>query len=87
MSEVSLGLYFDAFIEQQIRAGRFRDAREVLCAGLQLLEARERAHDDRLATEINDAFEDGGEDAPLEDVFARLEALAASETKAQTGGA
>jgi antitoxin ParD1/3/4 len=41
--------HFDRFIEKQIRAGRFRNASEVMRAGLQLLEQRTQEEHEKLA--------------------------------------
>jgi len=87
MSDLSLGPHFDEFIESQIRSGRFRNASEVVRAGLQLLEDSEQGRAARLAKEINDAFDEPGEDVPSDEVFARLEAMSAVGAKVRHGGA
>ena len=38
---VSLGSYFDEFVQEQISAGRYKNASEVIRAGLRLLENEE----------------------------------------------
>ncbi len=46
---ISLTDHFDRFVERSIRDGRFADASEVVRAGLQLLELREREEAARMA--------------------------------------
>jgi antitoxin ParD1/3/4 len=40
-TSISLGSYFDNFIQSRISAGRFKNASEVVRAGLRLLEEEE----------------------------------------------
>ena len=40
-TSVSLGNYFDVFVDSRISAGRFKNASEVIRAGLRLLEEEE----------------------------------------------
>ena len=40
-TSISIGDYFDNFIQNRISAGRFKNASEVVRAGLRLLEAEE----------------------------------------------
>jgi antitoxin ParD1/3/4 len=40
-TSISLGDYFDSFIQSRISAGRFKNASEVVRAGLRLLEEEE----------------------------------------------
>ena len=40
-TSISIGEYFDKFIQNRISAGRFKNASEVIRAGLRLLEAEE----------------------------------------------
>ncbi len=40
-TSISIGDYFDSFIQNRISAGRFRNASEVVRAGLRLLEEEE----------------------------------------------
>ena len=38
---ISLGNHFDQFVRSRIREGRYKNVREVICAGLRLLEEEE----------------------------------------------
>lgn len=61
---VSLGDPYDSFIERQVAIGRYEDPREVLRAGLRLLEHRD-AQMERLRRAVDapeDAFDDDGDD-------------------------
>lgn len=40
-TSISLGIYFDSFVQGSISKGRFRNASEVIRAGLRLLEEEE----------------------------------------------
>jgi antitoxin ParD1/3/4 len=40
-TSVTLGDYFEKIVEQEITVGRFKNATEVICAGLRLLEEEE----------------------------------------------
>ncbi len=42
-TSVSLGDYFESFVERKIMQGRFKNASEVIRAGLRLLEEDENA--------------------------------------------
>lgn len=44
MANVHLGERFEAFIQEQIRGGRYQNASEVVRAGRRLLEDREREY-------------------------------------------
>ncbi|WP_165068929.1 type II toxin-antitoxin system ParD family antitoxin [Paludisphaera rhizosphaerae] len=46
---IKLTEHFDRFVEEQVEAGRYQDASEVLRAGLRLLERRTRAEEQKLA--------------------------------------
>ena len=61
---VSLGDYFQKFVESKISEGRYKNASEVIRAGLQLLEEEERrfsmlrdAIDQGMSSEIENKFE------------------------------
>ena len=72
----ALGERFDAFVDAQVRSGRYNNASEVVRAGLRLLEDSEQLRELKLA-ELRRLVEDGrlsGEGNPAEEVFARLEA-------------
>jgi antitoxin ParD1/3/4 len=82
MRNISLAPELEEFVDAQVRSGRFRDASEVVSAGLRLLEDRnlgQAEHRERLAREINEAFDDLSDDISAEDVFASLEKLYAED--------
>jgi antitoxin ParD1/3/4 len=77
MNELTLDRHFEEFINQQIAAGRFHDASEVIAAGLRLLEHEDQSLEirrDRLIAEIDAAFSEEGADMDLAGVFDALEA-------------
>lgn len=53
-TSVSLGNYFDEFVQSRIKEGRFKNASEVLRAGLRLLEEEENK-----VTVLKNAIKDG----------------------------
>ena len=72
----ALGERFEAFVDAQVRSGRYNNASEVVRAGLRLLEDSEQLRELKLA-ELRRLVEAGrlsGEGNPAEEVFARLEA-------------
>ena len=72
----ALGDRFEAFVDAQVRSGRYNNASEVVRAGLRLLEDRERLRELKLV-ELRRLVEGGrlsGEGNPAEEVFVRLEA-------------
>jgi antitoxin ParD1/3/4 len=85
MTEVSLDLHFDRFVETEVQSGRFQDAIEVIQAGLRLLEREEARQDSQVASAIRHSFEETGADVPIEDVFAGLEQLFANDVRANLG--
>jgi antitoxin ParD1/3/4 len=46
---VELTVHFDRFVESEIASGRFKDASEVLLAGLRLLEQHSRENEEKVA--------------------------------------
>lgn len=90
MLNVSLGSHFEEFVEAQVKNGRFRNASEVVWAGLRLLEDQELARAERaarLAKAIHESYDGLGADIPAEDVFDRLERQYAEDMKADRGAA
>ncbi|SFL11629.1 type II toxin-antitoxin system ParD family antitoxin [Methylobacterium pseudosasicola] len=76
MADIDLSPDLDRFVEKQVRTGRFRDAAEVVTAGLRLLEqslADEPDHRKTLLTAIVTAFDDPRPGLPAKEVFERLE--------------
>ncbi len=70
-AELNLTDHFQKFVEDRITSGRYQDANEVLCAGLRLLEDRERLQAmklERLRKEMKVGFDqlDRGEGVKLE---------------------
>lgn len=57
-TSISLGTYFDNFIQNKISAGRFKNASEVVRAGLRLLEEEENRIM-VLKTAINEGIQSG----------------------------
>lgn len=53
-TSVSLGIYFDQFVQSRIKEGRFKNVSEVIRAGLRLLEEEENK-----AIILKNAIEDG----------------------------
>ena len=53
-TSISLGNYFDKFVKERISAGRFKNASEVIRAGLRLLEEEEN----RMVA-LRDAIQEG----------------------------
>ncbi|MDP4024392.1 type II toxin-antitoxin system ParD family antitoxin [Methylobacterium sp. NEAU 140] len=89
-TEIDLGPHFDGFVRDQVDSGRFRDATEVVRAGLKLLEQREAdrgTHRDALLREIGEAFDAVGPTLPLDAVFDRLEERHAERVRRNDRGA
>ena len=63
---INLTEHYDRFVEQQVRAGRYKNASEVLRAGLRLLEQEAQTREQKLAllrklaAEGFDALDQGG---------------------------
>jgi antitoxin ParD1/3/4 len=57
-TSVSLGNYFDKFVESKISQGRFKNASEVIRAGLRLLE-EEESRISALSNAIQEGFDSG----------------------------
>lgn len=58
---VSLGNYFDEYVEQKVQSGRYATASEVIRDGLRLLEKQDQHEAERLAilrTEIRKGLDD-----------------------------
>ena len=84
MGEIRLGKEFEAIIQKQIDSGHFDNAADVIAAGLSLLDALGRGIDDapeELARQINEAFDDGSDDIPLEIAFDHIEQAYLRDTK------
>ena len=61
-TSVSLGSYFDEFIQQSVSEGRFKNASEVIRAGLRLLEDEEQK-----ARALKNAIQEGLDSGIVED--------------------
>ncbi len=57
-TSISLGKYFDLFVQSQISAGRYKNVSEVIRAGLRLLE-NEEAKIEALKKAIQDGIDSG----------------------------
>jgi len=57
-TSISLGSYFDQFVQKSLSAGRFKNASEVIRAGLRLLEEEENKAI-ALRAAINEGIESG----------------------------
>lgn len=90
MPNVSIGRNLEAFVDAQVKEGRFQNASEVVRAGLRLLQEREleiAERTARLARGIHAALDEAGENIPAQDAFARLERRYESDVKAAKRGA
>lgn len=77
MANVNLGERFEAFIQEQIRGGRYQNASEVVRAGLRLLEDRElerERHLETLKAKIQEALDDPRPSLSGDEVFGNLKA-------------
>lgn len=61
-TSISLGNYFEQFIKSRISTGRFKNASEVIRAGLRLLEEEENK-----AIALRDAIQEGIDSGVVED--------------------
>ena len=61
-TSISLGNYFEQFIQSRISTGRFKNASEVIRAGLRLLEEEENK-----AIALRDAIQEGIDSGVVED--------------------
>jgi antitoxin ParD1/3/4 len=77
-TSVSLGNYFESFVEDSISQGRFKNASEVIRAGLRLLEEEENR-----AKALKNAIEEGIESGIAEhfNPIEHLETLKANKRK------
>ena len=75
-TSVSLGSYFDRFVESRISAGRYKNASEVIRAGLRLLEEEENK-----MTALRNAIKDGIESGIAEDFDPEQHLLALKAAK------
>jgi antitoxin ParD1/3/4 len=74
---VSLGKYYDEFVEEKVRSGRYATASEVIRDGLRHLQNQERRETERLAilrAEIRKGLDDS-EFVDGEAAFAELDAI------------
>jgi antitoxin ParD1/3/4 len=86
MPNVNLGPHFERFVQDQLTEGRFRNASEVVRAGLRLLEDAETSLAERraaLRVELAARTQDGQPTEPAESVFAALRAHHAERLKAE----
>ncbi len=75
-SSYVVGQHFEQFIRQQLDAGRYASASEVIRDGLRLLETRQRLQEIEIE-EYREKIREGiasGPGVPADEVFARLEA-------------
>ncbi len=57
-TSISLGIYFDQFVQSQVAAGRYKNVSEVIRAGLRLLE-NEESKEITLRNAIQEGIESG----------------------------
>jgi antitoxin ParD1/3/4 len=78
MASISLGKYFDSFVQRKIAQGRYQNSSEVVRAGLRLLEDYEEQAEERrrqMKRRVDAAWKDPRPSRPATEVFARLESL------------
>ena len=78
MPNVALGSHYEKFIKDQLETGRYKNASEIVRAGLRMLEDYEEAREKWLRDEIPGRYEelmrDPSKGVPAETVRARFEA-------------
>lgn len=79
-TSVSLGEYFDSFVSSKINEGRYKNASEVIRAGLRLLEAEENK-----IIALKKAIKEGLESGIVEN-FDPMEHLKSLKSKKQNNG-
>jgi antitoxin ParD1/3/4 len=81
--DVVLGERLEAFVRGLVQSGRYKDAGEVIRAGLALLEDQERLDDEKLTSLIAAIALglDSGEPRDADEIFRRLEAKYSSATE------
>lgn len=75
MTKIELPAHFETFVEAQLSTGRYRDAAEVVEAGLALLEEKSRAREEAIANiraKVQESVDDPRPSIPAEEVFAKL---------------
>lgn len=75
-SSYVVGQHFEQFIRQQLEAGRYASASEIIRDGLRLLETRQRLQEIEIE-EYREKIKEGiksGTGVPADAVFSRLEA-------------
>lgn len=93
---INLTEHYDRFVEEQVEAGKYKNASEVLRAGLRLLEQETRTDEQKLALlrklarEGFDALDQGegltlASDKQLSDAIAKIGRRAAKTSTSRTG--
>ncbi|CAN7255982.1 type II toxin-antitoxin system ParD family antitoxin [Rhizobium sp. LjRoot254] len=88
MGEIKLSEHFEAIIKQQMDSGRYESAADVIEAGLTLLAGFEEIGTDEfgaLKTNINESFDDGSDDIPIEAALRGVHELYARDTGKKPG--
>ncbi|NIF22393.1 type II toxin-antitoxin system ParD family antitoxin [Candidatus Pantoea multigeneris] len=71
-TSIALNPYFENFIREQIKSGRYNNVSEVVRAGLRALQEREERSELEILRQAVAAGIDSGEGKEAEDVFKRL---------------